>query len=418
MDRLHSSSLSVAESFLASTNCLLSLLNPSQRKCLENCENIEQFCDIISSSHIIESIVNQSIGFSTVHSSLDFAEELRQIAETTIESADIPNMKLFIDGPSHSGKSTLLSLLAVETIRRLTACKQLSHVFIFPINWENATQRIIDMVSLYEYIVAQTIYHLSWQCGRTFPIAQLLLNWFLSIPAAGTLPPIPMTIQGMPLFPLSPIEVLGKNIIRCFKQNDGGAIAKCVVSFPNALSSCFGFDNFLYIYDHLDSCDLDVKISPENDSTVCVLDALLSHVSQFMFLLSSKDHFSANKLKKVQYDYLHTENLIPNNCVEKIPVISCLNPQFTLNVNLCHGCPNYLHQFISIVQHLQKTNDPVKIEGFRSVYSLNNLNIAKMQVIQLCTDLADCNQDEVSLELVEEMKQNPDFDLYLKKPRA
>jgi hypothetical protein len=237
LERHRSSSYSLSDQFCASIACLYSFLSPEQQKTLPKSNDLDSFSAVFSSAKVIESLVHQSIGFSVAPQSLQFADAMRRNSSAIISSADVDDWRFLIDGPAHSGKSTVLSLIASEAVQKLAASGQLARFFIFPVNWELAVQKLTDFTSLYEFLVTQVIYQLTWQCPRLFPVASSLLNWFLSIPSKSSLPSLPFNITGMPLFPIVAVEVVAKQIAACVKRASPSELATMVATLPWTLAA-------------------------------------------------------------------------------------------------------------------------------------------------------------------------------------
>ena len=209
------------------------------------------------------------------------------IAENTVLPSDFENWRFVVDGPSHSGKSTMLGLFSKEAVQSLASCGQLQNMFVFAVNWEAATQRLTDIFSLYDYIAAHTIFHLMWQCPRIFTVAQSLLNWLLSIPTGSIPPTLPLNVVNLPLFPVTQVEVFAKKMFTALKDTDDPeALVRELVSLPSAFAGCFGYSRFLFVYDHLDLCNMDVGVSEDSENPVCILDAIIAMLSDNLFFFS------------------------------------------------------------------------------------------------------------------------------------
>jgi hypothetical protein len=299
----------------------------------------------------------------------------------------------------------------MEAIQKLSASSQLSRVFIFPINWELAVQKLTDFTSLYEFIVTQVICQLSWQCPRLFPVSLSLLNWFLSIPSKSSLPSLPFNITGMPLFPLAPFEVVARQIASSVKRASQSELATMVATLPSTLAACFGFDRFLYIYDHLDLIDRRI------DDDGSVLNAILTHISNQLAFVSSKAGIEANRFRADRFEPVITERMIAPP--EKVRTIQLQSPTLPLTIDSCRGCPPFVARFLRIVDLLEtnerQTAESDRRRGCYSVATDTRQKIACVEAIQLCRDLLPFDVNGLDDQVLEEMTSNPRFAIGLKR---
>lgn len=425
MEKLQSSNFTVAETFCSSICSLFSFLTPSQRQFVKNNKEINSLCNTVSSGRLIESLVQQSIGFTTSPNFLCFGEELKLLAQNSVPSfEDIDQWKIVVDGPAHSGKSTILSLIAKEAIQSLSSCNKLSKVFIFAVNWEIATQRLTDIYSLYDYLAAQTVFYLTWQYPKIYPIAQSLLNWLLSIPNSSILPTLPLRVQNLPLFPLTAVEVYGKQVFNALKNTSNPInLVKEIVSLPTLLASCFGFQKFLLIYDHLDLANMDVRVADDSTQPVCIIDAIVSVLSDHLFFFSMKSPQGIiDIMKDIDYGVVHVENSISPNLVNGVRTINCYKPKINLNIDMCQGCPQFVNKYLNIVQYIQeveKLADESKQKcGFVSAVANTKMKLAKMLTIELCTDFFYNGSNVIDDELLSQMRENSNFTVSLGKNKS
>lgn len=421
MEKLQSSSFTVADNFSASICTLFSFLTPQQQQLVNNSKEIRRFVNTVSSGRIIESLVQQSIGFTTSPHDLLFGEQLKQIAQNQVPFDDLDQWRIIVNGPCHSGKSTMLSLIAKEAIQSLTPCNKLSSIFIFSVNWESATQRLTDIYSLYEFLATQTVYHLAWQYPRIFPVFQSLLSWLLSIPSASILPTLSLRVQNMPLFPTNQIEVFGKKLFNSFKNLDHPTnLLNEIVSFPTTFTSCFGYTKFLMIYDHIDLCNMDVRVSEESSESVCIVDSILSTIGNNLFFFSVKAPEGMNELlKDFDYSIIHIEHSISPELTKDVQPINCLNPDFELTIDMCQGCPQFINKYYSIAQYIDDieklVDEKQKKRGFKSIVTKTKLSLAKTLAIELITDLY--NNGSINDDLFNEIQGSDEFTISVGKSK-
>jgi hypothetical protein len=411
-ERLQSSSLSMSDQFLASVACLYSFLSPDQQKALANPDQFAAFASTFSSAKAVEALVHQSIGFCQT---LDFGDIMKQKSANALASVESTRWRFVVDGPPHSGRSTILGLLAKEAIHKLSASSRLSHNFVFAVNWESAVQRLTNLLSLYEFIATQVVSQLTWQCPRILPVQSSLLNWFLGIPASASLSVLPLTITNMPLFPLAAVEVLGKRVLQALKNEDNpDEFADAIAMFPSGLAACFGFETSLYVYDHLDL--LDQKIGGTN----AVLTGIVRYFGGNFFLISTKlQRFAATRLTGIDFEAVHTEGFLDRQLTEGTRIVSCWKPSFSIQIDACGGCPAFVHQFLAIVKCLEEIEQEgasaSKKRGFVPVFGYVKQKIGRGLILELIKDLSGFGVEGFDARFIRTVETSENLDIGLKK---
>ena len=281
-----------------------------------------------------------------------------------------------------------------------------------------------DVYSLYDYLAVQTIFYLTWQYPKIYPIAQSLLNWLLSIPSSSILPTLSLNVQNLPLFPLTAIEVYGKQLFNALKNvNDPISLVKEIVSLPTLLANCFGFEKFLLVYDHLDLTNMDVRVTDDSNQPVCIIDAIVSTLSDHLFFFSMKSPQGIIEfMKDIDYGVVHVENSISSNLLNGTKGITCYRPKLNLNIEMCQGCPQFINKYLTIVQYLQEVEKLVdeskKKCGFTSSVVYTKMKLAKMLTIELCTDFFYNGSNVIDDELLSQMRENSKFIVTLGKNKS
>jgi hypothetical protein len=341
-----------------------------------------------------------------------FGDTIIQKCSNLISSIDVDKWRFVVEGPFHSGRSTVAGLLAKSAIQKLSSAVQLCRVFAFPVNWERAVQQLTDVSSLYEFLVTQVVHQLQWQCTRVFPVAQSLLNWFLSLPTSPILPTLPFTISKMPLFPVTQIEVVARRILSAHKSSPADFVT-VVVALPWAIASCFGFDRFLYIYDHLDM--LDRRLGDNG----ALLQNLCDHISSQLFIASAKTRFPVDRLAGAELELVQMEGFVPAQLTDQLRTITTGHPTFALPIDACRGCPQFVAKFAAIVDLLEASEkqkaESDRKRGFVAVNVALRQRVAAVQTVELCRDLIEFGVDGVDDQLCADMSSNPRFNVLLKR---
>lgn len=412
-EKIQSSSFTVTDYINGSISCLYSYLTQEQKKQISNFQELTNFTNVVSSGHVIESIVNQSIGLDVDPAQLDFSDQMLEFCNNLLFSVQPSDWRFYIDGASHSGKSTILGLLSLNCIKRLRMCGEINKIFIFPVNWESSVQKFTDIVSLYEFMVCQVIYQLIWQCPRIFPISQYFTNFLLSLSQAATYPGLPLSLQKNPKFPVSLVDVVAKRVFSSFKSRDTSLLDE-IANFPQNLSACFGFSDTLLIYDHIDLADIETDISQGH-----FIDSVLLSLKSHPYMFSVKNQIIASQMKDINNHYVSIEGLIPDNAITDLPRIGCTTPALRLDAEICHGYPQFLHIYKMVADELHDAdscfNDSQKLRGFSSSATLSKLRFAKNLLVHLCQDLMEINPELINEDLISDLIASNNCHLSLKK---
>ena len=255
-----------------------------------------------------------------------------------------------------------------------------------------------------------------WQCGRTFPISNYLLNFLLSLPQSAVYPGIPLSLQNNPKFPSFGLEVITKKLFTSFKNQDSSLLNE-ITSLPTKISSCFGFSNTFYIYDHIDLADLETGISETH-----LIDSIIFSLKDQLFLFSVKSQVYAEQLKELKNQYISIENLISSKSISNLPRIGCTSPTLRIEANACHGYPQYLHRYKKVAEQLSAAdsciNEAQKARGFLSAAALTKLRFAKNDLIHLCRDLIEIEPELFNEDIVDNIVSSTNCRLSLKKSTA
>lgn len=415
--RLECTPLSVSDYLSGSINSLYDYLNPEQRKMLSDHQIINNFCNNVSAGHSIEALVNQEIGFTTSLNYMSFSEALSQQIDLIVNTQPTENWHFYIDGFAHSGKTTVLSILALECIKNLIQAQNLSSVFIFPLNWQTFISRVTDINSLYCELATHTINMLSWQRGRAFTVAPILLNWLLTLPFTGSSPPLPSSLKNNPFFPISAMETIGSNIVNAFKNGPSNvkSLLNIVTSLPSLVSTAFGFRQTFFIYDNIDICSFPFTMSNDefNDSAM-LIDAIVASLVPHLFAITVKtDAVNMDELED-SLMFIDTSDLIPKEAIN-LPKINISNPKFTLMPEMCHGSPQILNIYKKVVEEASLIREMID-SGFSKIGAVSSVELfqkenAKSLLLDLLEDLSNRFVDGVDEGLIEKVRSSKNLEI-------
>ena len=416
-ERLQCSPLTVNDQFCGAVSCLYNFMPPQAKRKMEDEGNtsFKSFVSTVKRARILENMIDQSIGFTTSVESLKFKEIMCDQAAAILDSTE--NLRFVFNGPPHSGTSTVMGLVAREALERIDDA-----TFVFPVNWANAVAKLTDLMSMFEFVITQTINIFGWQCARLFPVIQPLIGFFISMTTASVVPSLPLSVANMPFFPVTSVEVLAKRMFTAMKADEGNSVEflNSIVSFPVEFSACFGYRQVLFIYDHIDMCD--VKFT-DDDNVPSMLDSILACIGRHKFLVTSRmPQTTSAKMENMDLQFVNMEGFISPQTLEGVPGIQIFSPSVKLNVEMCRGCPVYVHRYCTIVEDIEtaenelQERDPKR--GFMPISVDFRRRMAKAELVQLLKEFEDARVDGVSKGLHERLQACDKPKIVLKKAKA
>lgn len=409
-ERIERTHLSVSDHLAGALMCLHGFLSPEQRKQLPNYPDITNLCQTIAASRISASFIHQSMGIQLNEQDIEFLDEMKPKINKIITDNQ-NNWQFYIDGFSQTGKSTIASLLVLEMLQILSCEKKMESLFFYPINWQQIIQRISDVNSVYNEVITATINQLTWQAPRIFPFSSSLLSWFLELSNAGVSPELPSHVKISEQFPTTQIEKIGRNIVAAFKEGASkiGNLLELIISLPMEVSFAFGFKKIIYIFDHLDLCNFPFSMENETErSEANFLDCIISIIKDHQFVIAPKnDGIPLESLKKEPI-FIDTTNFITETDLSKIPNILIDNPFLELKPSMCHGCPQLLHRYNSIVKEvriLQELDDGSFSKlGISPTGAIYQRKLVAQLIAQFCFDLENIGNEEIYEDLIFEIQ--------------
>jgi hypothetical protein len=208
------------------------------------------------------------------------------------------------------------------------------------------------------------------------------------------------------------IEVVARRIMSAHKSSPAD-FAAVVVTLPWAIASCFGFDRFLYIYDHVDMLD---RRLGDNGT---LLQNLCDHISSQLFIASAKTRFPVDRLAGSDIELVQMEGFIPTQLTDQFRTITTACPAFALPIDACRGCPQFVARFAAIVAVLEANEkqkaEPDRKRAFVAINFAMRQRLAAVQTVELCRDLIEFGVDGVDDQLCTDMSTNPKFNVLLKR---
>ena len=414
-EKLECSPLSQEDLVAGSVLCLHNYIKPELRKYLENYKEYAQFCNDYAASKVFESLANQQM----LKTKIKYADIIKQKVSAFLSTNSQENWKFSIDGFQHTGKTTLLGFLAYECLIQISRKKNMEKVFFFPLNWERICQKISDVNSLYNEYIISCVKLLSYQHAQIFPLTNNLINWFLALSFSKTSPPLPSSIKGAPLFPVTQIESLGSQICTAFKNGSQNVsfLLELICSLPHALAQIFGFDQSILIYDHLDLADISFSMEDEEaqtSSTGSLLPAIAASLGSTLSITSIKNQMLA------KYDHLFnptgilsTFDFMPEDTVSELLDMTLTSPQIRITPQMCRGCPQIVYQYSALqdsVLQLEAITDPnLPQYGIHTLGYAFQMRLVKTQVSQLFTDFISIGIDSISEDLITQIQMSDAF---------
>jgi hypothetical protein len=225
-------------------------------------------------------------------------------------------------------------------------------------------------------------------------VFDLLQQWLLAILTIPALPALPPQFLHFPGFPKDLVFQLGVKINRTWNQQANfKAFLQTMLGIPCDLAVAFGFRNIVYVFDHLDICDLILQPLPRfdpPDTPIGLPDLLTEILSRSLYFIATKDDSLFFELfHSTEGRHLGTERLISKESPKQIIVA---DPQVTISFEMCHGCPGYCALFDRVFAAVEKTQgkkeNKAEYTKFKPVVESARKAATRQEVIRLCSLLA------------------------------
>jgi hypothetical protein len=301
----------------------------------------------------------------------DAAVQLVQTATFAGPFASLVRLQHAIVGPSKSGKSTFLNVLANATIDQLIVTGHLKRTFVVYIDFKEVADTLASPLKFYDLIVTTTFKFLKAQKPVAAPIVNSLASYFAQLPVSGSPPALPNAFTVSDEFATAVPLVTDLAARISDSANDYRDLTPFLtntVLFPQFITLAFGFENVLFLADHIDLAD--VTLTPTDafsgaHESLLLIEFLIFALSSCSFIVScvSEQHFLACTSALSAGSVSLQESL---TIVSVVGIDTDHDPRFefrvgteageraTLELRNCGGCPGYLALWDQIIAEAER----------------------------------------------------------------
>lgn len=398
----------VKENLRDSLLSLYASLTPEHKAQL-NCAPALQKLMLDTKQYVVEdSLLSQFIGPTSVISSDELGKQTTQWMMDRLKGLKPEECRFVISGPSQSGKSTLLSIGTSLFYQKLQLSNETSNYLIIPINWLLHQIFLDDIQKIYQLMVTTTLNAIRGEHMEFIPIMGALQQWFLSLVTIPAFPPLPPVAIHFDPFPKDVVISIGRRIHDNWNKKSGlEQFLFETMNFPVVMAHAFGFKNPVFVFDHFESCGYVIEPPDrftESTNPVNISELLCRIVDGCPFFIASQDDSEFFTIFTInEYKNLSTERMIT---VEGKHEIMISNPQITLTMDMCRGCPAYCAMFNRLCQMVGEANERAAVKSqfsrLRSVVDITRNEMVKQELLRVCLLLAAADTDD----LFDEEKMN------------
>ena len=180
------------------------------------------------------------------------------------------------------------------------------------------------------------------------------------------------------------------------------------MNFPVVMAHAFGFKNPVFVFDHFESCGYVIEPTDrfsDSQDPVNISNLLCRIADNCPFFIASQDDSEFFTIFTINdYKQLSTERMITPNSESREIMIS--NPQITLSIDMCRGCPAYCAMFNRLCTMVGEANERAAVKSqfsrLRSVVDITRNEMVKQELLRVCLLLAAADTDD----LFDEEKMN------------
>jgi len=391
----------VKENLRDSLLCMYSSLSQDHKAKLPISEALQKLSNETQQYLVEESMLSQFIGPSSVICDTPIGQITTSWAMDKLKGLRPEDCRFVINGPSQSGKTTLLSIFVSLFFQKLQLSLETHNYLVFPINWMLHQVYIQDVQKLYGLFVSTTLNAIRGIHMQYIPIISPLQQWFQNILNQHVFPNLPPQVSKFPGFPSAEVTKVGQNIHSSWnsKDNFSGFLYE-LVSLPNNLALAFGFRTAVYVFDHYDSCVLEME-SPERytKQSIIYLNRVINQViNQCPFFISSlRDSEFIKAFDIEQFIQISTERIVTEKGEKSLHIT---DPQFSLSMDMCIGCPGFCSLFLKIYEMAVEANTFAAVKNqftrLRSVVDISRNELLKHELSRLCVLLHEANNEEIT----------------------
>ena len=380
----------VKENLRDSLLALYASLTPEHKAQL-NCNTALQKLMLDTKQYIVEdSLLSQFIGPTSVISNDELGKQTTNWMMDKLKGLKPEECRFVINGPSQSGKSTLLSIAASLFYQKLQLSNETANYLIIPINWLLHQIFLDDIQKIYQLMISTTLTALRGEHMELIPIMGFLQQWFLSLVTIPAFPPLPPSVVHFEPFPKDVVIGIGRRIHDTWnnKQKLGEFLFE-TMNFPVSMAHAFGFKNPVFVFDHFDSCGYVIEPTDrfaESEEPVNISELLCRVIDSCPFFVASQDDSEFSALFKIgEYRQLSTERMISEKGEHEILIT---NPNITLSMDMCRGCPAYCAMYKNLCDMIKDANERAAVKSqfsrLRSVVDITRNEMVKQELLRVC----------------------------------
>ncbi|OHT12245.1 hypothetical protein TRFO_18052 [Tritrichomonas foetus] len=398
----------VKENLRDSLLSLYASLTPEHKAQL-NCAPALQKLMLDTKQYVVEdSLLSQFIGPTSVISGEELGKQTTQWMMDRLKGLKPEECRFVITGPSQSGKSTLLSIAASLFYQKLQLSNETSNYLIIPINWLLHQIFLDDIQKIYQLMVTTTLTALRGEHLELIPIMGALQQWLLSLVTIPAFPPLPPSVLHFDPFPKDVVIGIGRRIHDSWNNKEKlYNFLFETMNFPVALSHAFGFKNPVFVFDHFDSCGYVIEPTDrfaESGAPVNISELLCKVIDSCPFFVAAQDESEFFTIFTInEYKQLSTERMITAKGEHEIMIS---NPQITLSMDMCRGCPAYCAMYKRLCEMVKEANERAAVKSqfsrLRSVVDITRNEMVKQELLRVCLLLAAADTEN----LFDEEKMN------------
>ena len=402
------SPFTVKENLRDSLLSLYSSLTPEHKAQL-NCGEALQKLMLDTKQYVVEdSLLSQFIGPTSVINNDELGKMTTNWMMDRLKGLKPEECRFIITGPSQSGKSTLLSIAATLFYQKLQLSNETANYLIIPINWLLHQIFLDDLQKIYQLMVTTTLAAIRGEHMELIPIMGFLQQWFLSIVTIPAFPPLPPSVVHFEPFPKDVVIGIGRRLHDAWNNKSKfETFLFETINFPVAMAHAFGFKNPVFVFDNFDSCNYIIEPTErftDSQDPVAISKILCDVMNSCPFFVASQDDtefFSSFSIS--EFKQLSTERMINIKGEHEIMIA---NPQITLSMDMCRGCPAYCAMYRRLCDMVRDANERAAVKSqfsrLKSIVDIARNEMVKQELLRVCLLLAAADTEN----LFDEEKMN------------
>jgi energy-coupling factor transporter ATP-binding protein EcfA2 len=413
---ISASDYTVKENFRDSMIAIYASLTAAHKAQLPVAESLERLHAEFKTHAVGNALLSEFIGPTSVIIDSPLFTETNAWMMEKLQGKHADECRFAITGPSQSGKSTLLFIAATLFYQKIELAEQTLQVFILPFNWANHQNQICEISTLYELIIMTVLRCLRGSRPELLPILNLLQQWFFTLIVVRAFPPFPALIVRFKHFPQAAILQIGREIHTAWKNKaDLANFLETIITCPRNIVRAFGFTTIVPIFDHFDACGY--LIEPGDSFPLCQkpvsLASIICKVYQTgpLFIASQDDSEFLLLFTCDNCIPLSTERLLSNVEGQELFIA---NPQFSLNIQMCRGCPGYCAVYQRLCELARQATEDRTLKSqfsrLKSIVDITRRSLVKQELLRVCVLLAAADTDSIfNSRIMNQLSQSEDL---------